>query len=69
MARKQLTSDNLGHMEIDEQTGELSWKGASVKTRQVHGLRHYEFVLAAIAAIGTLLSGLHPFIQSLGYFN
>ena len=66
MARERITPDNLGHMEVDEDTGELSWKGAPAKTHHVHGLKRREFILALIVAVASLLSALHPFGQSFG---
>lgn len=68
MARKPITFDNIGEMTVDEVTGQLFWKGEAVAMKQRISLRPFELCLAFLGAAGALLSGIHPFGVTLGWW-
>lgn len=67
MARHEITYDDIGHFEVDDD-GRLYWKGQPVLLEQKLSLRGFELTLATIAAIGAALAGIHPFGQSFGWW-
>ena len=66
MKPKTITLEQLDQFSVDE-SGQLFWKNKPVVTKSRVTLRWFELSLAVVAAIGTLASGLHPFMVSFGY--
>ncbi len=62
-----ISIDELDGFQIDD-NGRLYWRGKGVVLEQRITLRGIELGLAVVAAIGALLSGIHPFGASFGWW-
>lgn len=67
MARHGITFDQIDHMQVDDE-GHLYWKGEAVILEKRVRLENYQVVLAILATAGALLSGIHPFGASFGWW-
>lgn len=67
MALRTISLDELNNFQLDED-GRLFWKGETVILEKKLSLETYQVVLLALGTIGALLSGLHPFGQSFGWW-
>ncbi|MDH6273588.1 hypothetical protein M2311_003678 [Rhizobium leguminosarum] len=65
--RSQLSWNDLAMFEIDDDA-RLYWKGEAVVLEKRLKLEAYQVWLASLATFGTLLSGIHPFGQSFGWW-
>jgi len=67
MVRHGLTWDDVSHFEVDDD-GQLYWKGKAVILEKRLRLENYQIVLATLATLGAVLSGIHPFGVSFGWW-
>lgn len=67
MARHEMTWDESSLFEVDE-GGQLYWKGKAVILEKRLRLETYQVVLATLATLGAVLSGIHPFGVSFGWW-
>ncbi|APO74583.1 hypothetical protein AM571_CH01762 [Rhizobium etli 8C-3] len=67
MARHGMTWDDIKHLEVDDD-GRLYWKGEAVILEKRLRLEKYQIVLATLATAGAVLSGVHPFGSSFGWW-
>lgn len=67
MTKHGMTWDESGKFEVDDD-GRLYWNGEAVILEKRLKLERYQIVLATLATVGTLLSGLHPFGHSFGWW-
>lgn len=58
---------DMGFLEVGDD-GHLYWKGEAVILEKRLRLENYQVVLAVLATIGAVLSGVHPFGQSFGWW-
>jgi len=61
--RQGLTWDDINSFEVDEEDGHLYWNGQAVVLEKRVKLKRYQIWLAILATIGTLLSGVYPFLD------
>lgn len=66
-SRHKLTFDDLNELEVDDE-GRLYWKGESVILEKRLRLENYQIFLAILATTGTVMSGIHPFGHSFGWW-
>ncbi|ANL55087.1 hypothetical protein AMC82_CH03929 [Rhizobium phaseoli] len=67
MARGGISWNDLEHLEVGDD-GRLYWKGEAVILEKRLRLERYQIVLATLATAGTVLSGVHPFGSSFGWW-
>jgi hypothetical protein len=67
MKRHGINWDDMEHLEVGDD-GRLYWKGEAVILEKRLRLETYQIVLATAATIGALLSGIHPFGSSFGWW-
>jgi len=63
MTRHGISWDDMEHLEVGED-GRLYWKGEAVILEKRLRLEGYQIVLATLATVGALASGIHPFLVS-----
>ena len=68
MTRRTISIDELDKFQIDE-NGQLFWGERAVLLERRITLKGWELFIAASAAIGALLGGLHPFLHSFGFIK
>jgi hypothetical protein len=68
MVRRTIGIDELDKFQIDD-NGQLYWGEHAVQLERRITLKGWELVIAACAAFGALLAGLHPFLQSFGFIK
>jgi len=66
--RHQLTYDDIKSFEVDNEDGHLYWNGQAVILEKRVKLERYQIGLAVLATIGTVMSGVHPFGHSFGWW-
>lgn len=67
MTRHEMTWDDVKHLEVDDD-GRLYWKGEAVILEKRVRLEKYQIALATLATAGAVLSGIHPFGVSFGWW-
>ncbi|MDX0512752.1 hypothetical protein [Sinorhizobium medicae] len=67
MTLRTISIDELDHFKLDE-NGRLYWKGEAVILEKRLRLETYQIVLATLATAGAVLSGIHPFGATLGWW-
>ncbi|WP_431321518.1 hypothetical protein [Rhizobium sp. YTU87027] len=63
MRRHSISWDDMEHLEVGDD-GRLFWKGEAVILEKRLRLETYQILLATLATIGALPSGIHPFLVS-----
>lgn len=61
--RHGVTWHDMQNFEIDEADNRLYWNGQAVILEKRVTLELYQIGLAVLATIGTLLSGIYPFLE------
>lgn len=67
MSRRELNWEDIKLLEVDAD-GRLYWKGEAVILEKRLHLEGYQIVLATLATAGAVLSGIHPFGASFGWW-
>jgi hypothetical protein len=67
LALRPIGQDELDNFQFDE-SGRLHWNGEAVLLEKRIRLETYQIVLASVATAGSLLSGIHPFGHSFGWW-
>lgn len=67
MGLRTISIDELDHFKLDEH-GRLYWKGEAVILEKRLRLETYQIVLATLATAGAVLSGIHPFGVTFGWW-
>ncbi|TBY52975.1 hypothetical protein E0H46_38645 [Rhizobium leguminosarum bv. viciae] len=62
MTRHGISWDDMEYLEVGDD-GRLYWKGEAVIVEKRVKLERYQIWLAVLATIGTLLSGIYPFLD------
>ena len=63
MALRTIAIDELDGFQLDE-SNRLYWRGETVVLERKLKLERYQIVLATLATVGALASGVHPFLAS-----
>ncbi|MGO6879460.1 hypothetical protein ACC734_16965 [Rhizobium ruizarguesonis] len=63
MDRHGISWDDLNYLEVGDD-GRLYWKGDAVILEKRLKLEAYQIALAFLATMGTLASGIHPYLVS-----
>ncbi|MEO5322303.1 hypothetical protein PV773_03165 [Mesorhizobium sp. CC13] len=67
MSFQTISMEALDNFQLDEH-GRLYWKGEAVILEKKLTLQTYQIILLTLGTLGALLSGIHPFGQSFGWW-
>lgn len=67
MGLRTIGMDELDNFKIDDD-GKLYWKGEAVILEKKVSLQGYQVLLLTLGTIGALLSGVHPFGVTFGWW-
>ncbi|MGO4350949.1 hypothetical protein AB4Z25_03315 [Rhizobium sp. RAF36] len=68
MALRTIALDELDGFQLDE-ANRLYWRGETVVLERRLKLETYQIVLATLATVGAVASGIHPFLVSWHLLN